>query len=199
MNARNEALWLQQHGFNPMPLLFRGKRPLLSQWKIRQTERLTWLELERLFRPLRNLAIITGQTQETPNVLVIDADSADAIAFLNAEAPATPMRCKTGNGEHRYFQLPQGLFLKNSVKVNGIAVDIRSQGAYVVCPPSVHPSGRKYEWIDGPVAAEKLPFFPPGLIREELKQEPRIQRWEKTTFRKVQQSPKALLLQPFIT
>ena len=58
---------VQYHGmdFNVMPLRYRSKRPALPEWKVRQTTRLSRLELQRLFRRDCELAIITGELEET--------------------------------------------------------------------------------------------------------------------------------------
>jgi hypothetical protein len=52
----------------------------------------------------------------------------------------------TGKGAHYYFQHP-GFEARNFVKkLPGL--DFRGDGGYVLAPPSIHPSGRRYRWAD---------------------------------------------------
>jgi hypothetical protein len=57
----------------------------------------------------------------------------------------TTVECRSGGGgRHLYFAHPGGL-LRNKV---GLApgIDLRSDGGYVVAPPSLHASGVRYAW-----------------------------------------------------
>ena len=58
--------------------------------------------------------------------------------------PRTVEALTGGGGRHIYFAHPGGA-VRNKV---GIAqgLDLRGDGGYVVAPPSMHPSGRRYEW-----------------------------------------------------
>lgn len=51
-----------------------------------------------------------------------------------------------GGGRHLYFRLPENLTVQQSKDAIGLGVEIKSDGGYVVAPPSMHPSGRPYEW-----------------------------------------------------
>lgn len=52
-----------------------------------------------------------------------------------------------GNGKHIYIEYPEGSTIGN--RVNWLpGVDIRSNGGYVVLPPSNHLSGGFYEWLN---------------------------------------------------
>lgn len=52
-----------------------------------------------------------------------------------------------GGGRHLYFAHPGGL-TRNRAGL-GQGIDLRGDGGYIVAPPSIHPSGRPYEWVPG--------------------------------------------------
>lgn len=100
--------------------------------------------------PLANVGLATG------NAVVLDVDprhGGDAsLAALEAEHGALPptVRALTGGGgEHIFFRPPAGMEIRNSAGDSGglaPGLDIRGAGGYVVAPPSLHLSGRTYEW-----------------------------------------------------
>jgi bifunctional DNA primase/polymerase-like protein len=51
----------------------------------------------------------------------------------------------TGKGSHVFFQYP-GPSVRNSVGTLTAGLDIRADGGYVVVPPSLHSTGRRYSW-----------------------------------------------------
>ncbi len=55
---------------------------------------------------------------------------------------------KTSRGVHYYFFYPEKNKIKSRNKLNGADIEIKSDGGYVVAPPSVHPSGGRYEFIN---------------------------------------------------
>ena len=69
--------------------------------------------------------------------------------WYSARSPGT-IEVITGAGRHLWFRTPAGRVIRNSVgkKSSGLGegIDIRGAGGYVVVPPSIHPSGRKYEF-----------------------------------------------------
>ena len=50
-----------------------------------------------------------------------------------------------GRGQHFYFQHP-GVPIPNYAGKLGPGLDVRGEGGYVVAPPSIHLSGKPYEW-----------------------------------------------------
>ena len=94
-------------------------------------------------------------------LLVIDLDGP---AALEAAAPlglldVSTLTCTTGRedgGMHRYFQHPGGT-VGNVKIVPGAKIDVRCDAGYVLLPPSVHPSGRRYAWQDPRVPIAELP------------------------------------------
>ena len=90
--------------------------------------------------PHTNWAIITGY-----KVVVVDADSAEAVQFIDDGAiTRTPLRATTSKGKHYYFRADPDYCLHNSVGKNRI--DLRGTGGYVVAPGSTHADGTPYQW-----------------------------------------------------
>lgn len=60
---------------------------------------------------------------------------------------ATRTAVTGGGGEHRWF------FCHGEVRGElAPGIDVKSHSGFLVCPPSLHESGRRYEWIDkGPI------------------------------------------------
>src|SRR6188474_3422332 len=82
---------------------------------------------------------------------VVDVDPRNhgdkTLAALEAEhgpLPLTRLARTGGGGYHAYFLLPLGRDLPGTL---GAGVDVQKLGKYVVAPPSIHESGRPYEWI----------------------------------------------------
>lgn len=98
--------------------------------------------------PDANIGVVPG---EGLIVLDVDGDEGEAsIAPLDLPATATVV---TGRGRHRYF------LRENSTTFAKLKnVDVRTAGnGYVVAPPSIHVSGRRYRWRRTPENAVALP------------------------------------------
>ncbi len=99
--------------------------------------------------PLANIAVRTGAPSGT---VVLDVDphkgGTDTLADLQARHGTLPdtIRSITGGmGEHIFFRHPGG-HIPNSVGKLGPGIDIRGDGGYIIAAPSLHRSGRRYEW-----------------------------------------------------
>jgi len=122
------------------------KRPALS-WKRFQTEKPTREELAGWFptNGSNQAAIVTGAVS---GVVVVDADSDEALDFVKESLPATPLVVKTARGRHFYYRHP-GHSVGNKAHVRTaageLALDLRADGGYAIAPGSLHPSGVRYE------------------------------------------------------
>jgi hypothetical protein len=117
--------------------------------------------------PKANVAIATGQ------IIVIDVDPRaggwDSLALLVDEGwrlPPTATSVTGGGGVHLYFRAPTQELRNTVASLPGVpislpGVDLRATGGYVIAPPSLHVSGRRYRWVprSGP------PTAPPGWLR----------------------------------
>jgi KaiC/GvpD/RAD55 family RecA-like ATPase len=65
----------------------------------------------------------------------------------------------TGEGRQLFYKYREGVC--NSASEVAEKVDVRGEGGYCAAPPSVHPNGKRYQWLSGSVSnANALPDFP---------------------------------------
>jgi hypothetical protein len=128
-----------------------GKHPRIT-WRANQTTRLTADELRECFSeksPPSSVGIVTGPIS---GIMVLDIDGPEGLASLKKagfpyeDLPKTPTVKTGGGGMHLYYRYPEGDPVKTATGILH-KVDIRAQGGFVVAPPSIHKSGRKYEWM----------------------------------------------------
>jgi putative DNA primase/helicase len=123
--------------------------------------------------PLSNVGIRTGQE---PGLVVLDVDphhgGDESIRQLEAQygpLPETPTVSTGGGGQHFYFQHP-GFRVPNRSSALGAGLDIRGDGGSVVAPPSLHVSGKPYQWESErtpcAVSVAPLPVWVLALLRE---------------------------------
>ena len=155
--CQRAAIDYGRRGWSVIPL--RGKVPT-GPWSEFQKRRPSVEELERHEWP--GVGIVTGAVS---GVVVLDADSAEAVEELERRGhPPTPM-ARTARGVHAYFRHPGGELPTQLGLGNGL--DLKADGGYVVAPPSKHPSGATYEWIIPPGDADlaELPAWGIEQIR----------------------------------
>ncbi len=128
------------------------------------------------FAPLANVAVATGPVS---GLVVLDLDrGGDAsLRRLEAEHGALPRTvcCITGSGgSHLWFHSREP-GLRNRVRI-APGLDVRAEHGYVLAPPSLHASGRRYRWSKQaglgrtPIAA--LPAWLAALLRPPPPAEP---------------------------
>jgi len=95
-----------------------------------------------------NIAIICGKISGNLVVIDVDKNDLDLVNEIYPDALKKTRVVKTGRGRyHIYFyvsDLPKTLRLN---KPNGDHIDVQSNGAYVVAPPSIHPNGQEYKIV----------------------------------------------------
>jgi Bifunctional DNA primase/polymerase, N-terminal/AAA domain len=156
------ALGYESVGFSIIPLKEKDKIPLLPSWIAFQIDRATREEIGQWWRtwPKANIGIVTGAVS---GIVVIDADSPEAAASLKSilgSLAHVPI-ASTGKGFHLYFK-HSGDTLNNKAAVMP-KVDFRGDGGYVVAPPSVHSSGKQYEWKKP--LNDSMPSLPDAFVQ----------------------------------
>lgn len=139
-----------------------GKKPHIKEWQEKastdpQTIKSWWQKW-----PDANVAIVTGG-----NLLVVDVDPRNKgdVSFAKLEqkygAVDTALVATGGGGSHYYFLKPSESKIKGGTGLLGAGVDVKSEGGFVVAPPSRHASGEKYQW-----KRTQLKALPPWLLKE---------------------------------
>jgi P4 family phage/plasmid primase-like protien len=148
------------------------------------------LAIEQFWRSDKrsNVGIATGADSR---VFVLDVDpknggqeSIDTLVLKHGRID-TLQSITGGGGKHFYFAHP-GRPVRNGVAVLP-GLDIRGDGGLVVAPPSIHVSGRQYEW-DGLADFSDMPVLPaPSWLMELMQCKPAA--GEKTRFEVPAQIP----------
>jgi hypothetical protein len=147
------ALELAAKGFRVFPCVERGKEPAIHDNLKRATSDPNTISGWWRARDF-NIGLATG---EGSGVWVLDVDGdegKETLHQLEAAHGALPptVEAITGKGKHLYFRWPVGTEIRNK-QDNPVmpGIDVRGDGGYVLAPPSVHPSGRRYTWnVDSP-------------------------------------------------
>jgi hypothetical protein len=72
----------------------------------------------------------------------------------------TAVSGRDGGGRHLYFAIsPDAPPLRSGNDGLGPGIDVKYDNGYLVCPPSVHPTGRAYAWVDETMPVAPLPTF----------------------------------------
>jgi putative DNA primase/helicase len=115
------------------------------------------------------IAIATGKAS---NLLVLDVDGNSGTRSLERllvegkrEKLYPSPTVKTRRGFHFYFALNSNISARSLVNWEP-GLDVRADGGYVVAPPSLHPAGGAYGWVEGRSPADvELPEAPEWLLR----------------------------------
>lgn len=147
---------LHSIGFALHYLLPKSKRPLESGWT--SGPRKSLVELRSSFRPDLNIGVRTGSASQIgENYLAcIDVDIKDPKykdeAYEKLLEIVDPLLCPEvssggGNGScHLYCVTKKPFKMITVAKHPGWEICIYSEGRQMALPPSIHPSGRKYQW-----------------------------------------------------
>lgn len=145
------ALEYARHGLRPVPLAPRAKKPILDEWPDRVTTDPTIIAEQ--FVDAGNVGIAAGN-----GIAILDFDPRNgggkSYAAIQEKIGAWPTswECSTGgDGAHLYLRvdLAPGMKLRSHIPgYPGVDVQWHS-GRQCVAPPSVHPSGRPYVWVNG--------------------------------------------------
>lgn len=120
--------------------------------------------------PTANIGIATGKIS---GILVVDVDvknnGFESLARLSKDYGSSITDTLTsdtgGGGLHLLYKHPDQI-IRNSTGQLAPGMDIRSCGGYIVGPPSVYVSGKKYVWRDRLYEPERIPDALLGAILE---------------------------------
>jgi hypothetical protein len=167
--ALGKAQALSLFGFSVIPVPHRQKKPTLK-WKAYQERKPTSEELVEWFgngHGEQNIAIITGVVS---GVVVVDADSPEAEAWVEQNLPATPWKVKTKKGTHHFYRHPGG-HIRNKARIKTtegkIPLDVRADGGFVIAAGSTHPEDIVYQFVGNwKIPREEIPVLDAYLFAD---------------------------------
>jgi hypothetical protein len=165
MNTTLEsALYYQRQHFPIFPVSWdsehkKRKKPLV-RWEEFQSRVPTEEEVRRWWKkwPDAGIGMATGRLSR---MCAVDAERGADDTLLHLDDCETPIVKSGGDGRHYYFQYDATLG-GNRTRFAPLH-DFKTEGGYVLLPPSPHESGNSYEWI--------IPFgeFDPMQIPEQVR------------------------------
>ena len=145
----NAARMYLQRGMMPVPVPLRQKGPRLKGW---QNLRLHQSEITKYFCGKCNIGILLGSPSD--NLVDVDLDCDEAIEFADRFLPPTP--AKTGHPSsprsHWWYIAPDvktKRYEDAKSDMRKMIVELRSTGSQTLVGPSIHPSGEKYDILEG--------------------------------------------------
>jgi hypothetical protein len=138
-----------------IPLVAGGKVPLVMRWSSLSVDDPIWAETFAN-HPECNMGY------RLDDLVVIDCDSPERVTWwLEQDAPTEFM--SRGREDRRSFWYRQPEDDEPLETVRFVDWEIRAgPGAQCAVPPSVHPSGRRYEWLGPPVDESSWWEIPPA-------------------------------------
>lgn len=143
-NLLDAALAYHEQGYSVIPLQPGGKKPL-TRWEEYSRRRASIEEIKEWWRstPNANIGLVMG---EISGVIAVDIDTdRGGNAERVYEIAPTDLISRTGGGGYHLIYRYSNEIDRNKVGKNG--VDVRSNGGYIVAPPSLHNSGKYYGWM----------------------------------------------------
>ncbi|MGC9602247.1 MAG: bifunctional DNA primase/polymerase [Minisyncoccia bacterium] len=154
------ALEYLQLGYPVFPVQSGSKMPLIK-WGEFQKRKPTEQEVRQWWVrwPDASIGFATGAIS---GIVVIDIEKDGSAEGF----PPTVTVRTGGDGLHLHYKHP-GLPVQNSTKKIAPLTDVRGDGGYALLPPSLHKSGKRYEWIVQPTDADLAPL--PSWVLEKAK------------------------------
>lgn len=157
-------------GWSVLPVKPDEKRPYMTNWLQYTRTRASKQTVANWFNGLSNagVGVVTGKVSNMV-VLDVESDCPYSIEDLLRRYP-TQMYSRTGSGGyHLFYQYPTNVTrVANRVGIFERA-DLRADGGFIVLPPTIHPSGNRYEWLKRGAPGA----FPMALL--DLRSQPKVQ------------------------
>ena len=169
---KEAALAAAERGFAVFPV--DGKRPLVA-WRTESSSDPTVVS-QMGWDAATGIGVDCGKS----GLVVVDIDDLDAIPELTDKLGWDPTKddtliSRTGRGGVHLFYRAGSTEVKNSASRVVQGIDIRGSGGFVVIPPSLHESGKTYEWLyeydPAPIPERMVELF---NYREERVVEPTV-------------------------
>jgi len=184
MVKKNEKTLLQwaseyhRRGWCIIPVGYETKKPPLVKWTKYQTQRASEKQIRQWFsNGNRNIAVIFGEVSNGLTCRDFDTMAEYQLWARNYPDLAKMLpTVQTSQGMHVYFE---GHFEGIKHISNG---ELRGSGGYCLLPPSKHPDGKIYQWVNPLLNGNLLAIDPElaGFIPDVTKRTKRTKRIKRT-------------------
>lgn len=133
-------------GYAVVPVRHAEKFPTVSGW---ESLRLTDADLPRYFNGAGNIGVLLGGPSGW--LVDVDLDCDEAVALAPEFLPPTGAKSgRPGKPDSHWWYVCEGAKTRqHRDRARKMIVELRSTGAQTVVGPSVHPSGERYDPLDG--------------------------------------------------
>lgn len=138
-------------GISVFPVKPMTKNPAVK-WSEYQNRKPSRKELDEWKKSNYSIGVVCGNS--SGNLVVIDFDREEVfkLFFPNVVEERRTWVVKTPRpGIHVYFRTDKPIRSRRYSEVN---IDVKSEGGYVLAPPSIHPNGEKYVFLVPPEEAD---------------------------------------------
>jgi hypothetical protein len=134
-----------QSGWQPIALYPQEKRPIGDDW---QKQNLLPSDLEAAFSDgTRNIGILLGKP--SGNLVDVDLDCSEAVDAAKTLLPPTEAISgrKSRSHSHYWYRVDAPVKTERIKDGGKTIIELRSDGAQTMVPPSTHPDGEQVEWM----------------------------------------------------
>lgn len=145
------SLFYYDKGLAIIPAVYGDKKPIV-EWKKYQKERPTREQVINWFKGGdKNIAMIVGEV--SGNIVVLDFEALEYYNdfFKEGLERSTWVVKSGGGGRHVYLICFEPIENRKITNKEGkLVLEIRAKDQIVILPPSLHPSGARYEFLSDP-------------------------------------------------
>lgn len=175
------ALHYANHGYRVVPIKPNEKRPPMAGWQDVATTNSGTITAWWTGRYAdHGIGIVTGNDEKGHRNIVLDIDEHDPSQSgtdtlrsqekAHGSLPRT-IEARTGSGgRHLIYRLadhhPEPR--NGAGRLLGPGIDIRATNAQILVAPTIHPNGKRYEWLPGQAIGELEPATAPDWLIQTL-------------------------------
>lgn len=146
---RAACVYVREWGWKVFPVSSQDKSPLVPHgYKDASQDEVRLRHWFQDWFPTHGIGVPTGIVN---GFVVLDVDPRNggeaSLQELTREFGLLPSgpTVRTGGGGYHYYFSPVGQWIRSVTGVRP-GIDVKAEGGYVIAPPSLHPSGKRYEW-----------------------------------------------------
>lgn len=154
---KTHALSYLERGWYVFPCKAGDKTPLISEWQVKASNHPKQVKVWWTKWPNANIAIHTGKS----GLVILDVDprndgneSLEKLISINGNEFLSSFKVQSGGGGEHYYYVVTSDANDGLLTTLGEGLDLLHGNKYAIAPPSVHPSGGLYLWLNDYLESE---------------------------------------------